>query len=188
MRLVLAVVLAGLVALPLSVSAQAGEESTEPNVEEPAPPSEPAPEEPPPSLEPTPEESALQLELDAAGVEVVPTPPRTADGYTLEEMELRVKRAKIGLITSGGVFAAGVVLGALGLFGGDCYSFVNPKNTWCDPLAYTGAVLTAGGIIGVIATGAMHGTRKTERDKLKRAWHERQRRVQWDLARSQLVF
>ena len=50
--------------LPQSVSAQDAEEGTtsEPNLQEPAPPSEPAPEEP-----------ALQLQLDAAGVEVVPS-------------------------------------------------------------------------------------------------------------------
>jgi len=70
--------LAGLAALPLSASAQAVDEGTEPNVEEPAPTSEPAPEEP-----------ALELKLDVAGVEVAPSPPRTPEGYTLEEMELR---------------------------------------------------------------------------------------------------
>ena len=63
MRLVLAMVLAGL-ALPLSANAQAAEEL--------------------PSEEP-----ALQLKLDDAGVEVAPTPPRTADGYTLEEIPNR---------------------------------------------------------------------------------------------------
>ena len=92
MRFVLAMVLAGLVASPLSVSAQAGEEATasEENLQEPAPPSEPAPEEP-----------ALQLKLDAAGVDVVPSPPRTVDGYTLEEIELRIRRARIGLCALG---------------------------------------------------------------------------------------
>ena len=57
------VFLLALVASPLSVSAQTGEEgeTTEPNLQEPAPPSEPA----------------LKLELDAAGVEVAPSPPRT---------------------------------------------------------------------------------------------------------------
>ena len=179
MRLVLAMVLAGLVALPRSASAQDGDESAT---------SEPQSQEPAPSADSAPEEPALQMKLDDAGVEIVPPPPRTPDGYTLEEMELRVKRARIGLITSGGVLATGVILGALGLFGGDCYSFVNPKNSWCDPLAYTGAALTAGGIIAVIATGALFGSRKTQRNALREARDKRQRRVQWDLARSRLVF
>jgi hypothetical protein len=68
--------------LPLNASAQAGEADTtsEPNLQEPAPSSEPATEQP-----------ALQLKLDDAGVEVVPT----ADGfYILEPTELRVKRAR----------------------------------------------------------------------------------------------
>ena len=67
-----------LVASPVGVSAQETEQGTasEQNVVQ----------------EPAPEEPALQLELDDAGVEVVPSPPRTAKGYTVEEMELRVKR------------------------------------------------------------------------------------------------
>jgi hypothetical protein len=52
------------------------------------------------------EESALRLELDAAGVEIAPSPARTPDGYTLEEMEPRVKRARRGLIASAVVYAA----------------------------------------------------------------------------------
>lgn len=79
-----------LVALPLRVSAQNGE--------------------------PASQEPALQLELTDAGVEVAPMPPRTVDGYTLEEMEVQVRRAKIGLGVSffslvvGSILAAGVGL------------------------------------------------------------------------------
>jgi hypothetical protein len=50
------------------------------------------------------EEPALQLQLDDAGVEVTPYFPGTAtyspgtvDGYTLEEMDRRVQRARAGL-------------------------------------------------------------------------------------------
>jgi hypothetical protein len=125
-----------LVASPLSVSAQDAEEATtaEPSAEEPAPPSEPAPEEP-----------ALKLELDPAGVEVVPSPPRTPDGYTLEEMDVRVRRAKIGLwSTAGAAVLGGVMIGA--------------------------------------SVHCMSG--KTFED----AGYGRPHRVQWDLARSRLVF
>jgi hypothetical protein len=101
------VFVSALVALPLSASAQdaAVSATPEPSAEEPAPPSEPAPEEP-----------ALQLKLDSAGVDVTPSPPRTADGYTLRrrEMRLRVKRAKIGL----GVSAVVMVVGTALAFGG----------------------------------------------------------------------
>ena len=56
-----------------------------------------ADEEPVPSSETASEEPALQLELTPAGVDIAPSPPRTDDGYTLEEMDVRVRRAKIGL-------------------------------------------------------------------------------------------
>ena len=73
------------VPLPQSASAQDAEEdaTSEPNLQE-------------PSSEPAPEEPALQLQLDETGVGVVPSPLRTADGYTLEETDVRVRRAKIG--------------------------------------------------------------------------------------------
>jgi len=161
-----------LLALPLGVSAQADEE---PSSQE-------------PSSEAAREEPTVQLQLDDAGVEVVPSPPRTADGYTLEEMDARVRRAAIGLGVSGLVFSTGVVLAGLGVFSSDCYSFSTPKKDWCDPVAYTGAALTVGGVIAVIATGVTLGTRKTERYELRQAHHETPRRVQWDLARSRLVF
>ena len=165
MRFVLAMVLAGLVALPLSASAQAGEEGTTPeqNLEEPA----------------------LQLELDDAGVELVPTPPRTSDGYTLEEMELRVKRAKIGLWSTAGatVVGTGMAFVAWGaawncaLASPPCFS---PPG-WVAPVGWTGMVLMVGGISGMIASGILKRRRKRDRDSLRR-------RVQWDVARSRVVF
>jgi hypothetical protein len=108
-----------------------GPQSPEPSPEESAPPSEPALEEP-----------ALQLQLDDSGV--VPPPQRTPDGYTLEEMELRAKRAKIGLGVSAASLVVGGVLvgvaipnltGAEGLSGGsgNC-----PMPGWSVPVFVTG--------------------------------------------------
>ncbi len=110
-------VLAGLVALSQSASAQAGEADTtsEPNLQEPAPSSEPASEAP-----------ALQLKLDDAGVEVVPT----ADGfYIIEPTELRVERArgaKIGLGVSAGFLVVGAVMTAVGFTSFDFESSLAP--------------------------------------------------------------
>ena len=266
MRFVLAMVLAGLVALPLSASAQAGEEGTTPeqNLEEPA----------------------LQLELDDAGVELVPTPPRTSDGYTLEEMELRVKGARIGLgvsvpfimmgtmvavVSSGlgefatpeeektgpspGGIAAGIVMSAGGLGGtiasgvllrrrkrelrsleqahygipagtprgytleeaelrlkrariglgvsagisvlgvallipgvvGECRATYSTTPR-CDPLTTTGATFIMAGVVGMITAGFLSLRRTRDRDWLRPADYGTPRRVQWDLARSRLVF
>ena len=118
MRFVLAMVFAVLVAFPLSVSAQDAEEgmTPEPSLQEPAPPSEPAPKEPVRGVERWhPEafvdpskpaaEPALQLELDAAGVEVT---PRTAPLTIAEQNRLRKRRVRIGV----GVFVGLVLVGA----------------------------------------------------------------------------
>jgi hypothetical protein len=167
MRLVMVMVLAALLALPLRTGAQTAEEAAtaEPGVQESAPSSEPAPEEP-----------ALQLKVDDAGVEVAPGyPPRTADGYTLEQMEVRVKRARIGLGVS--VFAtvagAGMALSALG--GLACFAETEcPQPGWVAPVGWTGLFVMVGGLVGVgVSAATPYGTR---------------RRVQWDRAQSRVVF
>jgi len=156
---------------PLSVSAQAASEDSLSSWQVEA--------------KPAPEEPALQLKLDAAGVEVVPSPPRTPDGYTLKEMELRVKRARIGLIVSAGVYVAAIVPWA---------ADPNTSGDWITGFELAGFALWAGGTVGMIACGALLGVRKRKLHKQKRefrlqqAQYERPRRVQWDNARSRLVF
>jgi hypothetical protein len=165
-------VLAALMASPLSASAQAGEEGTsdEPNAEEPAP-----------------EEPALQLKLDDAGVDVVPSPPRTADGYTLEEMERRVMLAKLGV----GVSAVPIFVGAL-LAASTAFSPLAPRTpeeqTSDRRLQYTGAALAAGGAASMVAMGIVLGVRKRKLRSLQEADYGRSHRVQWDVARSRVVF
>ena len=157
MRFVLAMVLAGL-ALPLSVSAQAREGGTtsEPNLDEPAPTSEPAPEEP-----------VLQLKLDSAGVEVTPSPPQTFDGYTLEELELRKRRAVLSLIAPAALTVPGVTLLVLGMSSGDCLNEFDSDS--CRRLRTGGLVLTIAGGVGMIVGSILVGVRTGE---LKLALHD----------------
>jgi hypothetical protein len=181
-RLVLAMVLAGLVALPLSVSAQDEDATSEPKLQEPAPSAEPATEEP-----------ALQLKLDSVGVGVVPSPLRTADGYTLEEMELRVRRAKIGYGVSAVVSGVGVGMGiaaGIGYYSSCAIAWEEPcyGPSWVAPVGWTGVALMSGGVVGMIASGILMRRRKRDRDSLRYAHYGTPRRVQWDLARSRLVF
>jgi hypothetical protein len=157
--------------LPLSASAQDTEAGTtsEPSLEEPAS-----------------ETPALQLELDAAGVDVVPSLPRTIDGYTLEEVELRVRRARIGLLSTTGV----AVVGA-GLFGAGAARARSSQDLDAlseGPLLISGMSLMIGGAVGMIVTGTLLGIRKGELRRLKEARYERPRRVQWDLETSRVVF
>ena len=171
-------VLAGLVALPLSASAQPAEEDSLSSWQVEA--------------KPAPEEPALQLKLDDAGVEVAPTPLRTPDGYTLEEMDVRVRRAKIGLGSSAAaLFAGGMFVGfAIGGAWSDSCFFEE-----CAPVpkryvayAWTGTALLVGGFAGMVASGILLRRRKRDRDSLRQAHYGTPRRVQWDLARSRLVF
>ena len=158
--------------LPLSASGQASEADTtpEPNLEEPAPSAEPAPEEP-----------ALQLQLDKSGVEVVPSPPRTPHGYMLEEMEVRVKRAKIGLWSTAGVTVVGGVIWGASV---PCTKGKTGEDSCLGAFA-AGAVVAFSGAVGMIVTGALLGARKRRLRSLQEADYGRPHRVQWDLARSQ---
>ena len=94
MRYVIGFVCA-LVASPLTVSAQAGEEgaTAESNLEVPAPSAEPAPEEP-----------ALQLKLDDAGVGIASSSPRT------EYLKTDVRRARGWLSASVTSFVGGAAM------------------------------------------------------------------------------
>ena len=132
--------------------------------------------------EPAPEEPALQLKLDAAGVDVVTSPPRTADGYTLEEMDVRLRRAKIGLGVSAGVMVLG------GVLMGVAAPNVNIMTGEDLGLFGAGMFLAFGGLVGTIVSGGMHAHRRRQRRELLEAHYGRTRRVQWDLPQSRFVF
>ena len=151
-----------------------------------------ADEEPAPSSETASEQPALQLELTPAGVDIAPSPPRTDDGYTLEEMDVRVRRAKIGLGSSAAALFAGGMFVGFGIGG-----------AWSDPCffeecapvpkryvayAWTGAALSVGGFAGMVASGILLRRRKRDRDSLRQAHYGTPRRVQWDRAQSRVVF
>jgi hypothetical protein len=158
---------------PLSTSAQ--DEGSTPNPRQPQ--SEQAQEAP-----------ALQLELDAVGVDVVASSARTSDGYTLNEMERRVQRAKRGLGVSVVPFVVGGIFMTVGTMGTDCFFNSEPPKQ-CGRMLYAGVGLTAAGAAGMIATGILLGVRKRKLRTLREASsYEGRRRAQWDLGRSRLVF
>ena len=100
----------------------------------------------------------------------------------------RVRNAGIGLGVSGFAFSAGLVLGGIGGFSSDCYSFTNTRKEWCDPMLVTGVVFTVGGFVGMLTSGILFAKRKRERDREEQARHETPSRVRWDPAGSQFVF
>lgn len=178
MRFVLAMVLAGLAALPLSVSAQADKEgaTSEPNLEE-------------PSSEPTPEEPALQLELDATGVEVSPLAASVAAARAHAEMERRVQAARVGVGFSAVTLVLGAVIAGAGAAVAVNRDLGTPPDTSSGHAAvWVGTALVGVGGVSMIATGIVLGKRKRKLRELQRAHYGTPRRVQWDLAQSRLVF
>ena len=160
-------VLAVLVALPQSVSAQAGEEGATP--------------------EPAPEKPALQLQLEAAGVEIVPIPPtllESPDRQEIERMERRVKRAWIGFSVSAG----GLVVGGLTILAANTKCMIGEWTESCNRIENAGIIVMSAGGAGMIATGALVGVRKRKVRELQQGHYGQPRRVQWDVAQSRLVF
>ena len=155
-------------ALPLTVSAQPGED-------------DPVTGEPAPSADPVPEVPSLQLKLDEAGVGVVPPPSRTP-GFTLEELEeneLRVKRARTGFVASSVALALGLVLGIAGLAGASGGELIGGEGDypgWADPVAIVGASVAGAGFVGMITAGGMMAHRRRALKKLdpdKGRWWQR---------------
>lgn len=192
-----------LVASPLGVSAEAQEEGakleptadkaaaqSQPVREEPPSPSESPHERPGPSSGSASERLATRLELDDTGVEVSPSLARTSDGFTLKEMDGRVRRAGIGLGVSMLALGASFGMIAAGLGASICISFGEPCSTpsWTGPVTGVGMLLAIGGISGTIACAILLVRRNQERERLREAQHARPRRARWDLARSRLVF
>ncbi|KPK55044.1 MAG: hypothetical protein AMJ63_01195 [Myxococcales bacterium SG8_38_1] len=160
MRYVVGFVLVlALVTSPLGVSAQGGQEA-----------------------------SAVELQVDEAGVEVVPSRLRTIDGYTLEEMQLRVKRAKIGLwSTAGATVLGGVIIGAwVGCERRD--QTADDALLACPGALFSGVAIGFSGAVGMIVTGALLGARKRKLREFDEAQHGRPHRVRWDVAQSRVVF
>jgi hypothetical protein len=135
-------------------------------------------------------EPSLQLELDSAGVDVTPSPPRTPDGYTLEEMDVRVRRAGIGVGVSVTAMVVGLAVSGGAAASSVCISFDPTMPCPPPPTAAIGIgmAMMVGGLGGTIASGILLRRRKRERDRLKEAHYGTPRRVQWDLTQSRLVF
>jgi hypothetical protein len=55
-------------------------------------------------------------------------------------------------------------------------------------LLWTGFSVATGGLIGMMITGGMLARRKKKQRSLREADYGRPRRVEWDLARSRMVF
>ena len=176
-------VLTGLVALPVSASAQDEGSAPEPNLQE------PAPEEP--AKVATPEEPALQLELDDTGVWVV------ADWQTLKEMERMERRVRLAGRVGMPISAVTLAVGAI-LFGSS-YTCPGGWFEWnpppCPPprernpgLRIAGLTLMPLSAAGMIVSGALVGVRKRKLRELQQAHYGTRRRAQWDPAQWRLVF
>jgi hypothetical protein len=128
-------------------------------------------------------------------VQYEPSPSRAE----LKEMDLRVKRAAIGMGVSAGSAAAGGVLALAGF--GHCGGIVGPWTEKCNRLTWSGVAIASAGVVALISTGILYGVRQRKRQKLLRHYHPIRipthwdehsyappRRLHWDLAQSGLVF
>lgn len=122
--------------------------------------------------------------------EVAGTSPEL-DWSLMEAQGPPVRRARAGLIGSAAVTGVGALLfGITFLSQFQCIEIdfdepCRPERSWHRPVRVTGGILMVGGAVGMIVSGVLLGVRKRQpRD----ARHAAQRRTQWDLTRSRLVF
>jgi hypothetical protein len=194
-------VLVALMALPLSVSAQADEEAetSEPSLQEAAPSSEAADDEGGlspglrkrtrkkwdpgtynvPSSKPDP-----VLKLGESSLEITPNAPTGS--------ELRVREARNGLIGSaivlaiGGGIVAGTMVATRNYECGDWELFC--VNGGRVAGVTVGSLVMLGGVVAMGVSGGKLSARKQELRNLQKAKNRRSHHVEWDLARSRLVF
>jgi len=102
------------------------------------------------------EQKALAVDLASADNE----PDPTMEGLRLEEVKLRVRRARIGLLSTTGVFVVGTALYA-----------GSAARTWSgtgpDPLRVAGASLFVSAAVGMLTTGIILGVRNRQLNQLQ---------------------
>ena len=127
------------------------------------------------------------LKLDESGLEMAPSVS------ALEDMERRLRAPRAGLAVSSIVLGGGAAMMVVGFLNfedaGICvYGDCGRTPTWTVAVAVSGALLTIGGLVGIIVSGNRLAERKRELYELKNARSGTPRRAQWDLARSRLAF
>jgi hypothetical protein len=108
---------------------------------------------------------------------------------TLEDLELRKRRAAFGLIAPAAVVAAGIPPLAVGIRG--CRNEFGQVggDKRCENLRIAGLSLVVTGFFGLVAESILVGVRKNQVTRRRaHSSHGQTRRAQWDVARSQLVF
>ncbi len=143
-------------------------------------------------------ETQIQTAPPAASIASTPTDKRLAyDIYRRDELKRGIPRTRNALIGTSVAFGVGLALLIPVWTGDHCVSYSNSaSNTWdytCDTtgkvLTGIGAPLAWGGALGMIVSGIMLGVRKGKVRRLdERIMLTSDRRLQWDISRSRLVF
>jgi len=177
-----------LAVLPLSVSAQDGEEGAtpEPNLQEPALSDHSPGDEG--GLSPR-LRKRTQRNWDPSAYDVRSDPRPRIQYTSAPQKPIRPKLAPgIGLGVSIASLVGGVAMMSVGVSQRICISFGDPcyAPSSSGVLIGTGAALTVGGLLGTIVSGVAF--RDSEGARAKAPSQRNAHRVQWDLARSRLVF
>lgn len=131
------------------------------------------------------QQPALQLELEEGVVEVKPTVSSAQD------LERRARTARNGMIASGVIAALGVGIIGAGIATSNSYESPPGEIVILGPgaqAAMAGGVIMAGGLIGLIVSGAKYGNRNMELQELKKTEQRGSRRAHWDIGASGLRF
>lgn len=188
-KLPVAAMLVALCALPQRASAEGVEEGTtpEPDLQEPAQMDGSSDDEG--SLSPR-LRKRTQRNWDPTAYDIHYTSKSKKPGRTPRAKKSRnpALAPGIGLGVSMGCFIGGLAMVGVGASQAFCISFGEPCETprSSPVLIGTGAVLTVGGLIGIIVSGIE--LRNSDRRSSKAPSHRSARRVQWDSGASRLVF
>jgi hypothetical protein len=131
---------------------------------------------------------ALRLELDGEQLKITPAVPQ--QGATLAPEPEGVRRARMGVGISASFLGAGLIMLGAGL--ASCNEPPEPPsivgNLGACGVAYSGAAIAGVGLIGLVVSAALLGTRNREHRNAQASSPRKERRVRWDLPSGKVVF
>jgi hypothetical protein len=134
------------------------------------------------------EPPALRLELDGELLKITPAVP--PGGAPLAAEPAGMRRARIGVGVFASFMGAGLIMLGVGI--SECNE-PPPPGSFAGSLggcsiAYSGAALAGAGLIGVVVSAALLGTRSREHRNAQSAVPRKERRVRWDARSRKVVF
>jgi hypothetical protein len=120
------------------------------------------------------------------------TPWAEMQSPTTADLDLRIRRARLGFWSTFSVAGAGLMLSIAGAYAyPHCSDELNcvDDSQWQSAVLFTGGLMLVGGIVGMLTSGIILARRKRQKRRYEQEVASRvERRLRWDVEKSRVVF